>query len=251
MLFFIILLIMLIISIYFLFNFLNNKNDYFEIIFNESNNINYYVITLNSKERNENIKLSEKKYNINIQIIEGVNWINVNQNELLNKNVISSDFKNNLDKRSKEIACYLSHFKIYNLIKDSNKKDGYSVIFEDDFNILENNLINNNFNEEIESVINIMKEDFDIIFLGNTFDNSKDRYKRNIFNIDKNKETIGCYGYLINNSSINKILNQVNYIDEPIDSKLSSLIKTDNLRCFVLKPNIVNYKVEFTSQINK
>ena len=245
MLFFVILLIILIISIYFLFN----KNDYFQ---NISNNIDYYVITLSAKERSENIKSSEIKHNINIQIVEGISWTNVNQNELLNKNVISSDFKNNSDQRSKEIGCYLSHFKIYNLIKDINKKDGYSVIFEDDFNILENNLINNNFNDEIESVINIMKEDnFDIIFLGNTFDNSENRYKRNIFNIDKNKETIGCYSYLINNSSIDRILNKVNYIDEPIDSKLSSLIKTDNLKCFVLKPNIVNYKAEFTSQINE
>ena len=104
---------------------------------------------------------------------------------------------------------------------------------------------------DIAIILEKMKNiDFDIIFLGNTYSNNGTCYKGNIYNVDKNKETVGTFAYLINNKNIQKLLNCTKYIDEPIDLKFNSLIKTDNLKTFTIVPNIINYKIELPSLIN-
>lgn len=227
------LLILIIILVIYSDNILYNKNY-----------IDYYVITLNNSIRKNNI--INQNIGNKLNIIEGINYKNINQDILLKKKIIDPIFYNNSIKRNKEIACYLSHFKIYNIIKYKNINNNYSVIFEDDFNLLSKNFI-----FDINKILyNMINTNFDIIFLGNTFNNIGNKYKENIYYIDKNKVTIGCFAYLINNLSINDILNKVNYIDEPIDLKINSLIKTNNLIVFTIYPNLVNYKIEYLSEIN-
>lgn len=211
----------------------------------DNTNIDFYVITLDKSIRKKNIIEETKKNKLKLNIIEGINWKNINQDNLLKNKIIDIIFYDNNNKRDKEIGCYLSHFKIYNIIKDNNKINNYSIILEDDFNLLSKD-ITNDINKILQNMVNT---NFDIIFLGNTFDNIGNKYKENIYHIDKNKETIGCFAYLINNSSINKIINQVNYIDEPIDSKINSLIKTNNLIVYTIYPNLINYKIEYPSEI--
>lgn len=222
--------------------------------FDDFNNIEYYVITLGT--RNHNIQNQQKKLKSKINIIDGFHWKNINQQNLLDNNIISQNFFNDNEfkvRRNKEIGCYLSHFYIYNQIKknhciiDNSNKKNFSVIFEDDFNILSNDL-----HTEINNILHLLKNiDFDILFLGNLFDNIGSNHTQNIHNIDKNKNTKGTYAYLINNKKINKILNSLNYIDEPIDEKFNSLIKTNNIIAYVINPNIVNYMAELDSLINQ
>ena len=54
------------------------------------------------------------------------------------------------DKKMGQIGCYLSHFNIYKKIKKENK-DGYTIIFEDDFLIKSENLL-----DEVKKAINIL-----------------------------------------------------------------------------------------------
>lgn len=157
---------------------------------NLNNSIDFYVISLKSLERLQNIDLQNKKLNANINIIDAVNGLQLNQNELLKLGEISQSFYNEESKRSKEIGCYKSHFNIYNLINNNLNKKKYSVVLEDDFNV-----ISENINEKMETLLNNISDlDFDIIFLGNTFpNNSIDKIKDDLYLIDKNKYTIGTF----------------------------------------------------------
>lgn len=217
-------------------NFINNLN----------NNIDFYVISLKSLERLENIDLQNKKLNANINIIDAVNGLQLNQNELLKLGEISQSFFKEENKRSKEIGCYKSHLFIYNLINNNLNKKKYSVVLEDDFNVIPENI-----NEKMETLLNNISDlDFDIIFLGNTFpNNSVDKIKNDLYLIDKNKYTIGTFAYLINNKNIDKIINLTKFIDAPIDNKLDTLIKNNSLNAFVVYPNLINYIAESKSNI--
>lgn len=237
-----IILILILVIFYFL---QFNKYEKF-INDNLNNNIDFYVISLKSLERLQNIDLQNKKLNTNINIIDAVNGLQLNQNELLKLGEISQSFYNEDSKRSKEIGCHKSHFNIYNLINNNLNKKKYSVVLEDDFNVIPENI-----NEKMETLLNNISDlDFDIIFLGNTFpNNSIDKIKDDLYLIDKNKYTIGTFAYLINNKNIDKIINLTKLIDAPIDNKLDTLIKNNSLNAFVVYPNLINYIAESKSNI--
>jgi GR25 family glycosyltransferase involved in LPS biosynthesis len=207
--------------------------------------INYYVITLNQESRLNNIKIQEEKLAKPINIITGINGLSLDQKSLLDNGILSKDFYIlNDNKRAKEIGCYQSHLSIYNLINKNTLSD-YSVIFEDDFDIKQENL-----NLELENIIKSLDNNFDIIYLGNTFDNVGTQFKNNIYSIDKNKFSIGTFAYLVNNKNIKKIIGLTELIDRPIDIKLDYLIKNSLLTGYVIFPNLVSYKLEIPSTIN-
>ena len=92
-------------------------------------------------------------------------------------------------------------------------------------------------------------DNFDIIFLGNTFDNVGLQYKENIYHIDKNKKTVGTFAYIINNKNIDKIISLTKLIDESIDIKLNNLIVSNLLNAYVVYPNVISYKEGILSEI--
>lgn len=209
--------------------------------------VDFYVISLKSPDRVLNIETQNKKLNAKINIIDAVNGININQNDLLENKILTVSFYDSGSiKRSKEIGCYMSHNKIFNIIKNNTERKKYSIILEDDFNIIPDDIIQklNNI------VLTIDTLDFDILFLGNTFDNTGLQIKDNIYSIDKNKYTMGTFAYLINNANIDKLLNLIKQIDSPIDNKLDTLIKNNKLNSLVVYPNVINYMNEITSNIN-
>lgn len=223
-------------------NILTDKN-------NTNNNIkevDFFVISLRNPNRLLNIDNQNKKLNVKITIVDAVNGVNINQNKLLEDNILSINFSDiGSLKRNKEIGCFMSHEKIYNIIKNNNEQKRYSLILEDDFNIISDDitkLLN-------DILVTIDTMDFDILFLGNTFDNIGSQVKNNIYSIDKNKYTIGNFAYIVNNKNINKLITLIKPIDSPIDNKIDTLIKNDKLNCMVVYPNIINYMVEITSEI--
>ena len=231
-------------------NYISNINlykktqmDYFT---NDVNQVDFYVISLRSLDRLLNIETQNKKLNAKINIIDAVNGININQHDLLEAKILSLDFYDmgNI-KRSKEIGCYMSHDKIFNLIKNNTEKKRYSIILEDDFNVIPDDIIQklNNI------IISIDTLDFDILFLGNTFNNTGLNIKDNIYSVDKTKYTMGTFAYLINNANIDKLIGLIKPIDSPIDNKFDTLIKNDKLKSLVVYPNIINYMIEIPSNI--
>ena len=137
----------------------------------------------------------------------------------------------------------MSHLKIYYMIQEQSQSD-YTVIFEDDFDILTNNFIND-INSAINSIDNI---DFDMLFLGNNQENYLPNIEKNrgeliadnVYKFNKAQYFYGTHAILINNKNISKIIENLKLIDKPIDYKIQSLAMDDKLNIFTLYPIIVD-----------
>ena len=200
-------------------------------------NIIFYVITLGNDDRVANIKEQEEKYKIKLNIFNAVNGNNIDQNELEKINLLGSVFKFLDEKRSREIGCYLSHFNLLKLIESSQTKSKYTVILEDDFQI-----IDSNYKSIITNGLYQIKDSFDIIFLGylNNIDETTNiKYSPNLYKLNSNNKIWGAYGYLVNNKSIAKIINLLVPIDKPIDIKYEELGIGNKLNIYFLNPKII------------
>jgi len=230
-----ILFLLLLIIIIWLFDILNCIIDGFEINNIEINNIEMYVISLKHKNRLDNIKEQQSKINTNIEIFDAVKGDKLNINQLMDDNKIPRGWeKNEAQHKLREIGCYLSHYNIYTKILN-DKLPGYTIIFEDDFNIQ-----TDNFENDVISLIKNSNDDFDMIYLGNWYNNHGTIINNNLYNLDKDNHLIGTHAYIVNNKNIEKIIKATTYIDMPIDHKIYNLGKNDELLVLVVYPTIVN-----------
>jgi GR25 family glycosyltransferase involved in LPS biosynthesis len=216
--------------------------------FEDSNTLDIYVITLGKKERLENIKKQQQKINNKIEIFDAVNGKNLDINDLKTNNILAYDNKlsENYNNKMGEIGCYLSHLNIYKKIKKENKK-GYTVIFEDDFSINSDNLINNLKNGI--DILNSKNIDFDYLFLGNLKDNHGENISDNLYYLDKNINLWGTHAYIINNKNIDKIIDKLNIIRIPIDNSIEKLSFDNVFNTITIYPNLVIQNGELKSTI--
>lgn len=212
------------------------------------NQIDFYVITLRYIDRMNNINYQENLFGINIGISDAVNGVNINLDDYVNLGVLDKNFILEKDvKRSKEIGCYLSHISLLKYI-DTIYTKKYSVIFEDDFIITSNTKYN--FDIIMNNLVNSLSNyDFDIVFLGNTFNNKGEHLIDNIYTIDTNKTIVGLFGYLILNSNINKIVKLLEYMNKPLDIAIQELIYQKKINGLIVYPNIVSYNELLPSTI--
>jgi GR25 family glycosyltransferase involved in LPS biosynthesis len=209
-------------------------------------NIKYYAISLRSPTRltninNQNTKLNKQLKshdNLQIEIVDAIKGSTLDINSLQSQGVLSNDFMLDPNEviRNNQIGCYLSHEKVYNLIKGKDDKSGYSVIFEDDFEI------SDNFVTVLYNVLDYLiknKIQFDFLYLGNSSENYGQRIHDDIFSVDYKNNLYGCYGYLIRNSSVDKIIELTKKIDRPIDNEIYEEGKNGNFKILVIHPNIV------------
>ena len=217
-------------------------------LFEDSNNIDLYVITLGKEERLENIKNQQKKINNKIQIFDVVYGLKLDLNDLKNSNILSNENTLSKDYKRKmgEIGCYLSHLNIYKKIKE-DKKNGYTIIFEDDFLIKSDDLINDA--KKAIDILNSKNIDFDFLFLGNLKDNHGENIADNLYYIYKNINLYGTHGYIINNKNIDKIIDKLNIIKQPIDNSIEDLSYNMLFNTIVIYPNLVIQEGEFKSTI--
>ena len=136
-----------------------------------------------------------------------------------------------------EIGCYLSHLMLIKTLL--NKVDGYTVIFEDDFDIMDDNL-----HTHIINIINKTSDNFDIIFLGNLNNNYDIHIIDDIYSINKNIPLWGTHGYLINNKYATKIYNKLLNMDLEIDNKFKKLIDDKEINGLVIYPILVKQATE-------
>jgi len=235
----------LLIFIIFIFGFLKieSMNEFFE----NSNILDFYVITLGKQERLQNIKDQEEKIKNKINIFNAVNGSKLDINDLKEKNILANEnnLSENYNHKVGEIGCYLSHLNIYKKIKENNRK-GYTIIFEDDFFIKSDNLIN-----DIQNAIDLLEAkniDFDFLFLGNLNDNHSKNISDNLYYFDKNENLYGTHGYIVNNKNIDKIINNLNIIKKPIDNSIQDLSISKVFNTIVMYPNLViqNEKLKST-----
>jgi glycosyl transferase family 25 len=197
-------------------------------------NFKMYVISLRREDRLKNIEDQQTKINHNIEIIDAVKGDKLDLDNMINDGIISSSWKNGVEYKKREVGCYLSHYNIYNKIL-SDREPGYTIVFEDDFNVIVDHFIIN-----VNKIVELLNDDFDIIFLGNHTKNHGKLLNDNIFYLDQNELLIGTHSYIINNKNIEKIIRFTKNIDMAIDWKLSTLGKNNDLNILVVYPTLVD-----------
>lgn len=229
-------LILIILLIVILFLLINSTTiiEYFN-----SNNIELYVISLKHEDRLKNIKSQEDKIGEKIEIFDAVKGDQLNTEQLLCDKLIDNKYSTNDKVKKREVGCYMSHLNIIKQINNS-RTSGYTIIFEDDFDIVEDTFI-----KTVRKIITKLEEnkiEFDIIFLGNLKTNHGESVieNENIYKIDQKEDLWGTHGYLINNSKTDKIVDKIKFIDMAIDIKYETLGKSCELIIYVIYPTLVN-----------
>jgi GR25 family glycosyltransferase involved in LPS biosynthesis len=225
--------------------YINIKKVYIDLFTNiKLNNITYYVIHMKNSNENKynNILNIEKQLNQKINIFDAIIGKNINLKYL---NMFDENIKFNFNYTYRgEVGCYLSHLM---LIKQAstNTINDYTVIFEDDFKIKNDNLI-----EEINNIINKTNGDFDMIYLGNLNNNHNKQIIDNIYTIDSEAPLWGTHALLINNKNANKILSNITNIDSAIDNKYKNIIDNNSIKAYVIYPTLVEQNTDdFKSEI--
>ena len=190
----------------------------------ESNDISdLYVITLGKEERMINIKDQQSKINRNIHIFDAINGLKLDLNSLKNENILSNN--NNLSKNEnhakREIGCFLVN--------------------------------SDNLLEDVKKAIKTLQSkniDFDFLFLGNTTNNYGTNISDNLYNVNPDQNLYGTYGYVINNKSIDKIIEKTNKIQYPIDVIIQNLSYNNTFNTYIVYPNLVKHQWSYKSSVN-
>ena len=221
----IILFFVIIISLYFSFF---NTTEMFE---NELQ-IDYYVISLKGREdREQNIKNQQQKIKKHINVFEAINGNEIDMNNVSNQ-IVADTFKEDSKHRKREIGCFLSHYYILKLIKSNASPNGYTVIFEDDFDI-----IVEDFHEKLKNTLESMSQyEFDMLYIETLSNNMGEPLIKDVCNIDLNKDFYGTQAYIVKNSSIDKLLESTWIIDTPIDHKYTHAIRTNKIKAYTFCP---------------
>jgi GR25 family glycosyltransferase involved in LPS biosynthesis len=205
------------------------------------NKFNYYVIHCKDNiQRFLNIKKMETKLEQPIEIFYGIDGNNIIDNNIkifdknLNLNVLF-DYKT-------QLGCYLSHYLLTKQIEENNQHYDYTVIFEDDFEIIVDNL-----HDKIIKLLDSINLDFDYLFLGTEAQKPGEKYLHNVFHINKNFKIFGFQGYIIKNKNIHNILSKLKNIIYEVDIQIFKEIRMGGLTGLMVYPNYINQKKNLLS----
>ncbi len=147
--------------------------------------------------------------------------------------------------RRNQLGCFMSHLRIMEEIKEKNEnnilnKNGYTVVFEDDFLVKSQNL----YDDLIKIINNLKNKDYDMVYIGNIWQNHKNKVINDVYEINTQYNITGTHGYFIKNSSAEKIYNELIHMDRPIDLFYSNLIKENILKAYVVYPTLIDQQWE-------
>lgn len=207
------------------------RNEFFSDFHHD---VEMFVITMKDKDRLENIETQQNKIGKSnqIQTFDAIVGKNVNAEELITTGVLNEKYKHPSHLNYGEIGCYLSHL---NLLKSVKKREGYTIIFEDDFDIKDTEFI-----KHINSIIKSIKNQFDIIFLGNLNDNHGEHIVDDIYKIDKGNWMWGTHAYLVNNENIDHIVDNMKRMTSAIDDMYETNAKMEILNICLIYPIMVD-----------
>lgn len=170
--------------------------------------IDYFVIHCSAnEERAQNILLQEARLGHPIQRFEAIlgKEILLNRLDQYDPRIKYTPFK---EKRGmNEIGCYLSHFQLIKSRK--HLKTGYTVIFEDDFHIVQD--------LDVRQIIQDAGE-FDILYLGHWTDPNRYKHvKGEIYEYYHSGPLYFLHAYVLPNTRMESIYETLLDIREPID----------------------------------
>lgn len=208
--------------------------------FDHVESIDYYVITMRPKDRLKNINLQHSKMrkntaNIKFQYVDAVVGKDMDVDKMKKSSKLiprevwsfSANIKN-------ELGCYLSHMKVYEMIA-AKRKPGFSVIFEDDFNL------EDGFLEKLEESTEILNAtDFDFCFLGMLNGDGGEHLKGDVYRIPNEGDMWETHAYLVKNENVPKIMKALTPITDLIDVAIFNKGKSRELNVYTLQPTIVS-----------
>ena len=209
-----------------------------------------YIINLEKdKLRYNEFKKDIHKYSIHR--FNAIDGRKLNIEKLKKDNVLDLDNKSfpysknsNKDTLNGSIACALSHITLWK--KLLSHKDDYFIIFEDD------SIVNDNIISSIDSYIEYLPKDWDILYLGGSRIYGKKINDHIIKGLRINDwMNCGLYAYVINKKSLNKIIKLAYPISTYIDMQINKYYGTE-INAFYTYPSIVkhNYKYGSSRDIN-
>jgi GR25 family glycosyltransferase involved in LPS biosynthesis len=184
---------------------------------------------MQTEERLKNIDAQRKKMNSELHIFDAVNGDHLDMNHIENQ-VVADSYKQDSKKRKREVGCFLSHYYLYKKIEKDGPEDGYTVILEDDFDI-----VCDDIDSSIQQVLEEMKDqDFDFLYLCNIANNIGTPITKNVCNMDKSKALYGTQAYIVKNRNIHRILKETNIVDRPIDHKIFDAYQSGKLNVYTV-----------------
>ena len=216
------------------------------------NKVNYFIIHCKEHiERLTNLEKIKALLNVPITVFDGF-YTKLVSAEYLNKLRYYKYYDSNLSMpenvqtKSGEIGCYLSHHLLIKHIMDKSNKDEYSVIFEDDVTF------KRHICADVDKIIKNMQLhniDWDIIFLGNIGKNHGNHIIDNIYTIDSKCICAGTHSLLINNKNTPKIYDTNCKIIHAIDFQYKINIDTGKLNGYVIFRPLCFQNREYSSNV--
>ena len=194
--------------------------------------IDYYVISMKGQDKRiDNILTQQRKLNATINVFDAIIGEDIDMNNVPSQ-IVAKEFIEDSKHRKREIGCFLSHYYILKLIKSNGNPNGYTVIFEDDFNI-----VVDEFEEKLKSTLETMsKYEFDMLYIETLSNNMGERLTDDVCKIDTTKEFYGTQAYIVKNASIDKLLDATWTIDMAIDNKYTTAIKSNKIKAYTFCP---------------
>ncbi|WP_071890939.1 glycosyltransferase family 25 protein [Hymenobacter sp. PAMC 26628] len=199
-----------------------------------------FVLSLkNSLDRRSFIKKGFDGEKLHYSIVDGLMGVDVCKYP----NIISVRSVAFLSEGS--VGCWLGHYSVWKRIV--SQKIEYSMIFEDDV------ILAKSFNTKLNSVLENVPNDFDILFL-----NSGNNYSHNKRVIINKRIFIpyqirnGAYGYIVSYSGVKKLLNMIPSVQVTrggIDSAIGSLIRDKRILAYHLDEPLCWVDYSFSSSI--
>lgn len=234
----------------------------FEFFNNQFSEIAQFIIIHDPENKNtfNNIEAQQKYFQLDGEQTRSqtnfkiVNEINPDQINLANYNikypwiskaVEEANINQKLKVEKDEVSTYLNYLNIFNDIANySNEKNvnlnSWFIILNDNFNIVPNRFGERNmFLENLSNLIKNIPNDADIVFLGYS-KQVKCAKKANNFVCFPTMPLIGLNGYLINKESANKLHKLMEYIDVPIENKMTQLIIENKIRAYIVIEPIIS-----------
>jgi GR25 family glycosyltransferase involved in LPS biosynthesis len=152
-------------------------------------------------------------------------------------------------KHINEIACYMSHATLVRSIADGggslSSAADYTVIFEDDFQIIGGS----NLHANLQRILRTMERkdpDFDMVFLGTVNSGRGVSLADDIYHFNTSPGLIvyGAHGYVINNKNAKKIYGEMIEIKDVVDVQYFNAMRKGRLRGYVVEPMLVRQQNE-------
>lgn len=231
---YIIVIIVIIVLVLFLF-FLNKSENFSNFDIHPLNKYFDSVNVVTVPKRKKRIVNIMKNFGINVNIINATLVKDINYEELVENNFVSSKYLS--DKNKGRVACHYSQIKL--LQKFVNSNDNTIFIFEDDIS----SNVTNNYKNIIDDTMKNIPNDWDIVFFGRCWDNCNkmDYIQNKLYRVYSPK----CrHAYGLTKKGAEKILKYTLPMINNGDVMYSNNIKNGNIIAYAIHPCIFNQNRE-------